>query len=183
MPRRSRRLAAAIVLLAVAGLIAVTLVGLPKLSHDRDRADRAWKPLLAPLAARYRHLAAVADGLRRAAPDRTVGRDLASGLKRWDAARPGSDVSAQAGAANALEGLAARARATVNGSARLGADDTLKAELAAFDAAAPAPASIAAYDDAARRYQQTRQSALRRFVAAAFGYDARPTLAPAPPPT
>jgi hypothetical protein len=181
MARRVRRLAVVVVLLLVAGAVALVLTTRPRLEDQRDNVDRAWTPLRAPLATRYEQLAGVNAQMAAAGGgDRSVTKALGTTLSRWDRlhrARDGSaDADAEAETANRLEGLASRLGAVVLTSDRLRGVDPLNQAIAAFQGATLPPPAVKTYNDAAQEYEDTRNSTLRRPVAALFGYDSRPQL-------
>jgi hypothetical protein len=184
MARWVPRLAVVVVTLLVAATVALVLASRPKLEDDRDRVAERWTPLRGPLAERYDELDGVLDELRAAGGgERDVARELDRSLRRWNGLRDASnaDTDAEARTANELEGLAGRVRATVAASARLGDAQPLQEGLDAFALAAPPETAVSAYNDAARDYQETRESLRYGTVARVLGYDARPALALARP--
>jgi hypothetical protein len=181
MARRVRRLAVVVLLLLIAGAVALVLTTRPGLEDKRDDVERAWTPLRAPLGGRYERLAAVNAEMRAAgAGDRSVTRALGTTLAHWDRLRRANDGDADADAeaetADRLEGLAARVRAIALSSDRLRAVDPLNQSLAAFQGAAPPLPAVKSYNDAAQEYENARNGVLRRPVAKLFGYDSRPQL-------
>lgn len=179
MSRRVRLLALLLVALVVVAAVALVLTSRPQLDDDRDRVDDVWtEALRTPLADRYLLLSEVVAQLRDAgAGDRDVTRALARELDRWDELRRADpDVAAEVEAANRLEGLAARAGASIAASPRLSAAPPLTDALAAFGKAAPPAPQVQAYNDAAEAYQQRREELRYRLVARVFGYDPLPTL-------
>jgi hypothetical protein len=181
MARRVRRLAVVVVLLLVAGAAALVLTARPQLDDRRDDVDRAWTPLRPGLAARYERLAAVhAEATTAGAGDRGVTRELGLTLARWDrlrrAADRDADADAEAATANQLEGLAARLQAVVLSSDRLKGVDALNQAIAAFQGTSPPVPAVKTYNDAAKEYEDTRESFVRRPIADLFGYDSRPQL-------
>jgi hypothetical protein len=181
MARRVRRLAVVVILILVAGAVALVLTTRPQLDDRRDDVDRAWIPLRAPIAARYERLAAVhAEATTAGAGDRGVTRELGLTLARWDRLRRVADgnanANAEAATANQLEGLAARLRAVVLSSDRLKGVDPLNQAIAAFQGAAPPQPTIQAYNDAVQKYEDARTGFVRRPIADLFGYDPRPQL-------
>lgn len=175
---------AVVLLVVVIALAAGVLAARPTLDDTRSRADARWAVVRRDLTPRY----AAASGLAlvligSGAGDRAVTHDLARDSSRWTNALRGHDVAAQVEIANRLEGEIARARQAVGASARLHGSQKVADALAAADRAAPPAAAVSAYEDAARRYQRTREQAWRRVVAAVLGYRARPTFQPAPPPS
>jgi hypothetical protein len=181
MARRVRRLAVVVLVLVVAGAVALVVTTRPRLEDLRDKADRGWTPLRAPLAARYERLAAVnAEVSAAGAGDRAAVRALGLTLARWDRLRRAGDRDADAGAeaetSDQLEGLATRLRAVVLSSDRLKGVDPINPAIAAFQGTAPPPGAVKTYNDSVREYEDTRNGLLRRPVAAAFGYESRPQL-------
>ena len=179
MARRVRRLAAIVLVLLLAGSVVLVLTTRPKLDDARGEVDTTWKPLRAPLAARYEKLAAANAELGTAgAGDRDVARALSLNLARWDRLRRAQDQDADAEAetADQLEGLATRLQAVVLSSDRLKSVDPLNQAIAAFQGAVPPPPAVKAYNDATRSYEDERNGLLRRPVARLFGYDSRPQL-------
>jgi hypothetical protein len=181
MARRVRRLAVVVLVLLIAGAVALVLLTRPQLDDHRDDVDRAWAPLRAPLGARYNQLAAVNEQMTAAgAAERAVTRELGTTLQRWvrlrRAADDDADSEAEAVTANRLEGLAARLNAVVLSSDRLRAVEPLNQAIAAFQGtAAPLPA-IKTYNDAVQEYEDTRTSLLRRPAADLFGFESRRKL-------
>ena len=181
MSRRARGILVIVVVLLVAAAAALVLTARPRLEADRDRVDDRWAKLRQPLATRYEALVPVLDALRDAGDaDRDVARDLSTALDRWQGLAKDPDAEADAATevevANRLEGIAARVRATVAASARLQAVAPLVAALDAFSEAALDPTLVRRYNDAAARYQRSRQGFTRSLVADLLGYDARASL-------
>jgi hypothetical protein len=181
MARRIRRLAVVVLVLLVAGAVALVLTARPRLEDRRDDVDRAWTPLRAPLAARYEQLAGLHEQMAAAgAGERAVTRSLQRTLARWERlrrARDGdADADAEAETADELEGLATRLGAVVQSSDRLRAVDPLNQALAAFQGAVPPLPAVQTYNDATEEYEDARTSFLRRPVASVFSYEARPQL-------
>jgi hypothetical protein len=181
MARRVLRLAVVVVLVLIAGAVALVLTSRPQLDDRRDEVDRAWMPLRAPLTLRYERLAAVeGESTTAGAGDRGVTRELGAALARWNRLRAvgdgDADAEAEAASANQLEGLAARLRAVVLSSDRLKGVDPLNQAIGAFQGSAPPPSEIQAYNDAVQEYEDTRTSFVRRPIADLFGYDSRPQL-------
>jgi hypothetical protein len=180
MARRARRLAVVVILLLIAGAVALVLATRPQLEDGRDDVDRAWTPLRTQLVARYQQLAAVNAELAAAgAGERAVARELRKTLARWDRLRRSSDddADAEVETADRLEGLATRVQGVVVSSDRLRGVDPLNQAVAAFQGTAPPlrPA-VTTYNDAAQNYEDTRNSVIRRAAADLFGYDSRPQL-------
>ncbi|MGQ0802248.1 MAG: hypothetical protein ACT4PI_00060 [Actinomycetota bacterium] len=190
MSRRVRRLGILALVLLLIGTVALVLTGRPRLEDDRSRVDDNWTPLRVPLGMRYDQLVVVLSELDVAgAGKRDVSRELDRELDRWEDLRRSPDddvdVGAAAAASNRLEALAARAASTVTNSARLSTVPTLVAAVTALGQTLPPADAVRAYNDAAQRYQKTRESLRYTFVARILGYDSRPALvvptAPAAP--
>lgn len=189
MSRRvRRRLSLLALMLLLLGTVALVLTGRARLEDDRTRADERWTPLRAPLGQRYDQLAAVLAQLQEAGVgDRDVSRELDRELARWQRLRRApaddADAEAEAAASNRLEGLAARAASTVGNSPRLSAVAPLVEAVTVLGQTLPPLEAVAAYNDAAERYQKTRESLRYTLTARLLGYDARPALVvPAAPP-
>lgn len=178
----TRRVIIVLLLVAVlvaGGAVALVATARPDLQDRRDRVDARWASLRAPLATRYDGLSQLADALTAAgAGDRTYTVDLADDVGAWQdlATRTDPDAGAEATVANRLEGVAARTRVDVAGSARLSRDPGVSAALTAFDSALVPPDDIGAYNRAVRRYQSTRTDTLTQVLADVLGYDPRPIL-------
>jgi hypothetical protein len=177
MARRIRRIAAFLAVVLVAGLVLLVIVVRPGLRDDSEQVSTAWKPLLTPLGQRYAALGGVAGALEQAgAGDREVTVALRKELSDWDLLQVTTDADAQAAAANSLEGLAARVRATVASAARLKQDPRLGQAIAAFDQTVPPPKQIEHYNDVVVDYERARDGFWNRMVAGLDGYEVRPTL-------
>jgi len=177
MRRRLVWLALAVVAVVVVLAVVAVLTTQPDLSDHRDQVDRAWTPLRVPLVARYQALGGVLQALDGAgAQGRTVTKDLAATLARWERLASVDDPATQAPLANDLEGLAARVQANVSASDRLNASTSVKAALQAFHTAVVSPPAVAAYNRAVRGYQRARTGTIRGPVADILGFDARPQL-------
>jgi hypothetical protein len=182
MARRVRRLAVVVLVLLIAGGVALVLLTRPQLEDHHDDVDRAWTAVRQPLAARYEQLAAVNEQMAAAgAGERSVTRELRTTLSRWVRLRQASegdaDVDGEARTADELEGLATRLNAVVLSSDRLKSVEPLTQSIAAFQGTAPPLPAIKTYNDATEAYEDTRTSLLRRPAADLFGYDSRPQLA------
>jgi hypothetical protein len=179
--RRTRWIVLAVLVLVVVGAVAAVVLSQPDLSDARDRVDTTWTPLRGPLDARYDALAVVNQALTDAgAGDRAVAKDLGTELQRWATLAAKTDAQADAAAeaqtAGELEALARRVRANVLASDRLNTNAALQAAIGAYDQAVPPPPQVAAYNRAARRYEDERTGVIRGVVARVLGYDARPQL-------
>lgn len=181
MSRRLRRLGILALILLLVGTIALVLTGRARLEDDRTRVDERWTPLRVPLGQRYDQLAAVLAQLQEAgAGDRDVSRELDRQLARWQRLRQSpagdADAEAEAAASNRLEGLAARAASAVSNSPRLSAVAPLVDAVTVLGQTLPPADAVTAYNDAAERYQKTRESFRYTLAARLFGYDALPAI-------
>jgi len=174
---RVRRLVVALLILAVAGLVALVVTVRPGLRDHADSIDASWRPLVASLDARYRTLVAFRDAMKTAGlGDREVTQDLTRALDRWTIASTGTDASAQVASANQLEAIAARAGALVQRSARLARIPALGAAYAAFTNLHVPTKLLDAYNHDVVGYQGARDGFWSRIVARLDGYPMRPTL-------
>lgn len=176
-----RRLAVFVVLGAIiAGGAAIVFTGRPALSDARDETEATWAPILPRLEARYAQLDLLGTQLQGIADTTGIEnpevRQLAVATLRWNKAVEGGSAVSQVKAANDLETRMGRMRLLVAGSARLAQAIQIQATFDAFDAEAPPADEVAAYNDAVRSYQRTREEALRRPVAEIFGFGPIPTL-------
>ena len=173
---RVRRLVVALVVLVVAGLVVLVVVVRPGLRETADRVDRTWKPLVAPLDARYQALTGLRDALNAAGVgNRTVVVALTKRLGDWTIASTGTDVEAQVTIANQLEALAARADALVR-TPRLLQNPALTAAFQNFTKTQPQKRLLDTYNRRVVRYQGDRDGFWSRIVAHLDGYEMRPTL-------
>jgi hypothetical protein len=173
---RVRRLVVALIVLVVAGLVILAVMVRPGLRDTADGVDRSWKPLVTPLAARYRSLTGLRDALKVAGVgDRDVVVALTKKLGVWSIASTGTDVDEQVTIANQLEALAARADALVH-TPRLLQNPQLLAAFTAFTKTQPQKALLDAYNHRVVEYQGDRDGFWSRIVARLDGYDMRPTL-------
>ena len=177
MRRRLGWLVAALVVLAVVAAVIAVVTVRPSLSDARDRVDRAFTPLQAPLDARYQALTRVEVALDTGgAATRTVTHDLTAALHQWQQVAHADDPAAQVPVANQLEGLAQRVKANLLASPRLQAIPSLPGALGAFDQAIVNPPAVAAFNQAVNAYQHARTGTIRRLVADTFGFSARTEL-------
>jgi hypothetical protein len=182
MARRIRRLAVVILVLLVAGAVALVLTTRPKLEDGRDDVDGAWTRLRAPLAGRYDQLAAMhAEMTAAGGGERAVTRELGTTLSRWGELRRAgnndADADAEAETADRLEGLATRLQVVVSSSDRLRAVEPLNQAIVAFQGTGqPLLPTVKTYNDAVRDYEDERNGVLRSPVASVFGYDSRSQL-------
>lgn len=168
--------------LGTAGVVA-GLSGRSDLEEARRQIDQRWAALEAPLATRYQALVEVSEALDEGlgestgpeTGDASLASDTRSALARWESLRGVEGrVEERVLAASALEGLYRRITVTRDASPRLRASKRLAAALAASGTSSPE--QVREHNDAVRRYENLRGSLPRRLLAAAFGFDPRPTL-------
>lgn len=187
MSRRVRRLGLLALILLLLGTVALVVTGRARLEDDRTRVDERWAAVRAPLGARYDQLSVVLEQLEQAgAGDRDVTRDLQRELTRWErllrSRGDNVDAGGEAAASNRLEALAARASSSVTNSASLSTIAPLVDAVSVLGQTLPPVEAVTAYNDAAERYQRTRESLRYTLAARILGYDARPALvAPSAP--
>jgi hypothetical protein len=181
MARRLLLLVFVLVLVVVLGAgaaVAAVAATRPGLTDDRGTVDARWAALRAPLAARYESLGRLADALGAAgAGTRSATTELAAELTTWQDLTTRPDPGAEAASANRLEGLVARVRANLAGSARLSRDPGVVAALAVLDTRPVPAAEATAYNRSARRYEVARREPLAQVPARLLGFEARPALA------
>lgn len=177
MRRRFGWILLALIVLVVAGAVALVVVEKPTLDDDRDAVDARWAALRAPLVTRYSNLdAALAAFVAAGGGDRSVTKDLQTELAAWKKAVAGGDAATQVEIANRLEGDGLRLRANVLASPRIAGVADVTDKLAAFDGSAPPAELVRAYNTAVQTYENDRDDTLRKPLTWAFGYDARPIL-------
>ncbi|MGZ6963765.1 MAG: hypothetical protein ACXVKA_06055 [Acidimicrobiia bacterium] len=177
MGRFIRWTALALVVVIVTGTVILVITVRPGLQDDAQEVRRTWKPLLQPLAGRYRALGGVEAQLEAVGNgDRDLTKELKRSLSDWGLLLATNDAGTQAATANKLEGLAARIRATVRGSDRLKSNVGLNQSLAAFYAVPVPPKEISRYNTTVLNYERNRDGVLRGIVASLDGYDPHPTL-------
>jgi hypothetical protein len=179
MSRRTRWILLALVVVVVAGGVALVLAERPKLDDALTTVDTRWKPLRAPeqLVVRYQTLEGALSAFDAAGgADRSVSKDLHAALDAWDRALRGGDAGTQATAANVVEAQATRLVANARGAERLKADPAVSGSLTKFVATRPDPALVTAYNRAVRAYEDERTGTLARPVARVLGDDPRPLL-------
>jgi hypothetical protein len=187
MSRRVRRLGLLALILLLLGTVALVVTGRARLEDDRTRVDERWAAVRTPLGARYDQLSVVLEQLEQAgAGDRDVTRDLQRELTRWErllrSRGDNVDAGGEAAASNRLEALAARASSSVTNSASLSTIAPLVDAVSVLGQTLPPVEAVTAYNDAAERYQRTRESLRYTLAARILGYDARPALvAPSAP--
>ncbi len=168
-------------LLIIGAVVALVLTGQPELSDARDVVDARWSELRGPLADRYAKLGDARQVFaENGGQDRDIARDLEEPLRRWrelTGRQPGdADHAAEVAVANQLEAGGARLAANVNTFDRFRSKPAVAAALASFQSTAPSKLLQQAYNRAVRHYEDDRNQWLRRPVAVAFGFDARPLL-------
>jgi hypothetical protein len=166
-----------LILVVVAGAVALVVVERPKLDDARTAVNAAWSPLRAPLRDRYDKLNTALGAFTDAGGgSRTVAKDLGAALTRWDDAVKRGDPGAEASAANDLEGEGTRLRANVLASDRLKGVTPLTDALVAFDGSTPPVALVDAYNRRVRSYEDQRTSTTGTPVARVLGFDERSVL-------
>lgn len=177
MPVRWRGAVARAALVALGALgvaaVAVALVSRPGLDDGRKRVDRAWAALHPLLSVRYDALAGAGD-----AAEERLGRgtELLATLDEAVATWRTADTAArQLGAANRLEGLAARLATVAEATPRLKSSPAVRRALDQVGEAAPDDAR-ARYNDVVAGYERERGGFLRRLLAGALGFDASRSL-------
>ena len=177
MRRRLGWLVLALVILVVVAAVVAVVTVRPSLSDARDKVDRAWTPLQAPLVVRYQALGAVDAALVTGGQaSRTVTQDLGAELRQWQQVAHANDPAVQTPIANDLEGLAQRVKVNLVVSPHLQALPQLRAALNTFDSAVVNPPAVRAFNSAVDAYQRARTGAIKRLVADVFGFGARPEL-------
>ncbi len=174
---------ALLVLVVLVGLALVLVVtSRPELNTARDATESTWNPLIAPLNARYAALAVLVDQTDAALQATGEGTVDEAGMKvalqRWTAATKSDDSKKMVAAANELEARVGQLRAVLNASVRLSQTPPVAEARTAFDQTAAPAELVAAYNEAVRKYQRTRESTARRLVAQVFGYGPIPTFEP-----
>jgi hypothetical protein len=177
MRRRFGWILLALVVLVVAGAVALVVIEKPTLDDGRDAVDARWAALRAPLVTRYANLdAALAAFVAAGGGDRSVTKDLQSELTAWKKAVADGNAATQVETANRLEGDGLRLRSNVLASPRIAAVPDVTDKLATFDGSTPPPALVSAYNTAVQKYEDDRGDTLRKPLVWAFGFDARPLL-------
>lgn len=174
---------ALLVLLVIVGLALVLVVtSRPELNETRDATETAWSPLIGPLDARYAALAVLADqtadALQATEQDTVDSEGMKVARQRWIEAPDTGDAKKMVAAANGLEARVGQLRAVLNASVRLSQTPAVAEARTAFDQTAVPTELVAAYNEAVRKYQRTRESTARRLVAQVFGYGPIPTFEP-----
>ncbi|HXY93307.1 MAG TPA: hypothetical protein VEP49_12570 [Acidimicrobiia bacterium] len=178
MRHRLRWIVLALVVLVVAGAVALVVFEKPTLDDDRTAVDARWAALRKPLVVRYQRLDdALGAFVAAGGGERTIARDLQADLAAWKRALSRDDPGTQVPIANRLEGEGVRLAANVKAAPRLEGLADLNAKLTAFAGSAPPSPLVHAYNRAARTYESDRTDTLRVPVARVFGFDARPLFA------
>ena len=103
-------------------------------------------------------------------------QDLTAELRRWQQVAHANDPAVQVPIANDLEGLAQRLKVNLVASPRLQSLQPLQAALNAFNQAVVNPPAVRTFNAAVDAYQRARTGTIKRLVADAFGFGARPEL-------
>jgi hypothetical protein len=158
--------------LIIAGIAVFT--ARPDLNSTRNDTRDRWTVLRPPLDRRYQVLqSAATNTVNAGGPQATLATQVTAELRRWSASK-NDDIATQVDQANALEAMGRRLTTAVKASARLQANQTVKNSVGAFASNTP-PTEAAAYNAAARKYQDARSGFLRKPVAGLLGFDAIPT--------
>jgi hypothetical protein len=177
MRRRTLWILAIVLVLLVGAAVALVLTQKPSLDDARDAVDTRWDAVRPALEARYEKLdAARASFVEAAGGERTAAAELRRDLSAWRRALEDGDAGDQVRASNRLEADGTRLQANVLGSPRLNQSQPLLDALAAYNASAPDPALVRAYNRSVRDYEDTRTGSLEEPVARVFGFGARPVL-------
>jgi hypothetical protein len=168
---------AILVLLLVAGAVALVFVQKPTLDDNRDAVDARWSAMRPALVSRYDRLDSALQVFVVAAGERTVASDIQRELAAWKRAIADGGQERQADAANRLEGLGVRIRANVLASPRLSTVPEISDALTAYDTSAPGADLVERYNRAVETYEDNRTDTLHVPVARLFGFDSRPTFA------
>ena len=165
-----------LVLLLVAAVVLV-VTARPDLQDARNNVAKAWTPLEKQLDPRYISLAAVTEGLKDVpGPIHDLVGDTNTVLARWQrTGRAETSIASQVSTANELEALGRRLVGTAQQSQRVQSDAGKKAVVDQF-AKAATPSAAAAYNEAIRKYEDTRTGPARRPIAAILNYDQIPAF-------
>lgn len=177
--RRALRVVALMVVAAAAGIAAIALDSRSGLDETEREVATAWEAVVADFDARTAALDAANEAVRdQGGGARAVVGEIDSALAAWADQRDSGDLAAQIAAANRIEGLGRRLRATVADSSRF-ATAEVTAALDAYTATAledTAPEATKALNDAIDRHADERGGTLRRLVADALGFGDIPRL-------
>jgi hypothetical protein len=176
MRGRARWILVVVLVLVIAGAIALVVVQKPTLDDDRKAVDARWSALRPALVTRYDHLDAALQAFVAAAGERTVATDTQRELDAWKKAVANGGQERQADSANSLEGLGVRMRANVLASPRLATVSEISDALTAYGASAPEAALVERYNRAVGIYEDNRTDTLHVPAARLFGFDSRPTF-------
>lgn len=168
-----------VIAVGVLAVVAAAVLSMyPRVADSRDAVERTWSGLLPQLDRRYELLTALSREVRAQGREEDLIRDLEVALSGWKvlvSERPTPDVDDEPGAANHIEGLAARLLVRIAASATLREHHAVVSALHEFAGALPSSA-VAAYNDAVRRYDRARSRFPGRFFAGLLGFDALVTL-------
>jgi hypothetical protein len=176
MRGRLRWIFVAILVLLIAGAVALVFAQKPTLDDGRDGVNARWSALRPALVTRYERLDAALQLFVVAAGERTVATDTQRELAAWRSAIEDGGEERQADAANRLEGLGVRLRANILASPRLAEVPELSDALTAYDTSAPGADLVERYNRAVENYEDDRTDTLHVPVARLFGFDSRPTF-------
>ena len=176
MRGRVRWIFVVVLVLLIAGAVALVFVQKPTLDDDRDAVDARWTALRPALVTRYEHLDTALQAFVAAAGERTVAGDTQRELAAWTKAVADGGQEQQADSANRLEGLGVRLRANVLASPRLAGVPEISDALAAYGTSVPDPNLVERYNRAVGTYEDSRTDTLHVPVARLFGFDSRPTF-------
>jgi hypothetical protein len=176
MRGRLRWIFVGILVLLIAGAVALVFTQKPTLDDGRDAVDARWSALRPALVTRYERLDTALQVFAVAAGERTVAADTRRELTAWRSAIEDGGQERQADAANRLEGLGVRLRANVLASPRLSGVPEMSDALTAYDTSAPGPDLVDPYNRAVENYEDDRTDTLHVPVARLFGFASRPTF-------
>ena len=172
-----RRLLGAFLVLAIVAGATLALSSRPRLETDRNAVERNWRAVQSVLGARYAKVAALAHAIAAAGgPANPLVAEVEADDAAFKALPANAPVAHAIAAANALEGLARRLEATVNGSPLLHTSHDVTIALAAMTGAT-IPPGVTPLNDAIARYEKDRGGPVRRLIAGPLGYSAIPRLA------
>ncbi len=172
----ARRLIGALVVLAIVAGVTLALNSRPRLDHDRQAIERAWRSVAPGLDTRYRRADALASAITATGgPTYPLVTEVHQAYNRWKDLTSKTPVATAISTANTLEGDTRRLSATVHGSKILGGDHDVAAALAAMQAV-DNPTGVTALDDAVAKYDKDRGGPLRRLIAGPLGFDPVPRL-------
>jgi hypothetical protein len=176
MRGRVRWIFVVVLVLLIAGAVALVFVQKPTLDDDRDAVDARWTALRPALVVRYEHLDTALQAFVAAAGERTVAGDTQQELAAWKKAVADGKQEQQADSANRLEGLGVRLRANVLASPRLSGVPEISDALAGYGTSVPDANLVERYNRAVGTYEDSRTDTLHVPVARLLGFDSRPTF-------